>query len=461
MRWRLLLALGLVLLVGAPEAFGSSQGNSFLAKKRKKRSRRRRSSAAAPKSPPVSPAVRAATLENVAADLSSADATPDNPAALVPFFEQLWRHQNEKPSSLHILHYGDSHTAGDDWTGTLRFQFQTKFGDGGGGYSIAGHPFAGYRRLDLRSSSSPGWYSDGLVGRSGDGMYGLGGVSLTATRSGQVVTLTAECRRTELYYLKQPGGGDLQFSDNGTPVERIATNGALGPGYFEFHASPGLHEFEVRTVSDAPVRLFGWVTENDTGLTYETLGINGAQASIVLKWDAQLLASHMARRNPALIVVAYGTNEAGAPGWTLDSYREMFSRLLGRLRATAPMASILVVGPPDRMTRDRRRSWVPFHTVGMIAEAQRRAALTNGCAFLDLRKVMGGEGSIASWVTAGLAAGDHVHFSQEGYRILAEKMFQSIMDQYTTFVRVRQQVLGGVLDGQASPDRRNNQQGVQ
>jgi lysophospholipase L1-like esterase len=412
----------------------------------KKKQRKTRKATAAPRPAPLAPAARQQVLMNVAADLAGADGAPENPRALVPFFEQLWRHQNEAPASLHILHYGDSHTAADDWTGTLRYLFQTKFGDGGPGYSLAGHPYRGYRRLDLRSWSSRGWYSDGLVGRSGDGRYGLGGVSLTTARAGETVTLSADCRRMELFYLQQPGGGDLQLFDNGVPVERISTQGALGPGYFEYTPSPGLHEFELRTLSRAPVRLFGWVTENGIGFTYETLGINGAQASIGLNWDPEVLASNIARRNPALIVLAYGTNEAGQRDWTFDTYRAMFSRLLQRFRAAAPAASILVVGPPDRMTAVRRR-WIPYYTVGMITEAQRQAAEDNGCAFFDLRTVMGGEGAMEQWVAAGLAQNDHVHLTSEGYRLIAQKLFQSLMNQYATFVRVRQQVLGAAEAG--------------
>ncbi len=106
----------------------------------------------------------------------------ENAAALVPFFEQLYRHQKgEIPGPLRILHYGDSHTAADEWTGDLRTHFQEKFGDGGSGYSFAGRPWNGYRRLDVRTGSTRGWHTDGLVGRAGDGIYGLGGVSMSTT----------------------------------------------------------------------------------------------------------------------------------------------------------------------------------------------------------------------------------------------------------------------------------------
>src|SRR5260370_37369940 len=154
---------------------------------------------------------------------------------------------------------------------------------------------------------------------------------MSATLRGQWVYLEAECSRLELFYLQQPGGGELQLYDNGAAVDKISTDGTLGPGYFQHQASAGPHRFELETLQRAPVRLFGWVTEKDRGVTYETLGINGAQASIVFRSDEALLASHIARRNPALIELAYGTTQATNPDLTHASYRATFSSLLQRL----------------------------------------------------------------------------------------------------------------------------------
>ncbi len=47
----------------------------------------------------------------------------------------------------------------------------------------------------------------------------------------------------------------------------------------------------LRTLSSAPVRLFGWVAQNHAGVTYETLGINGAQANLMLDWNSAILAA--------------------------------------------------------------------------------------------------------------------------------------------------------------------------
>ncbi len=395
-----------------------------------------------PKGPPVSAKNREEAHEGVFTKIArGADIPVENAAALVPFFELLYRHQKgEMQGPVRILHYGDSHTAADEWTGDLRARFQEKFGDGGSGYSFAGRPWNSYRRLDVRTGSTKGWHTDGLVGRSGDGAYGLGGVSMSTKSPHEAVYLLAEGQQFELFYLQQPGGGAIQIYDNGGLVERISTDGAEEPGYFHYETTPGQHKLEVETLDRAPVRLFGWVAENATGVTYETLGINGAQASIMLDWNEPVLRSNIERRNPSLIILAYGTNEAGRKDWTLESYSQMFKDLIGRIRSAAPTATIMVIGPPDRWIKTRK-GWQTMENIDMIVEAQRQAALATGCAFWDLRAKMGGKGSMQQWVTAGMAQYDHVHFTGSGYRVLGDAVFRDLMGQYDVFVKARAEIV--------------------
>jgi len=304
--------------------------------------------------------------------------------------------------------------------------------------------------MDLKSYGSAGWYSDRLAGRSGDGLYGLGGVSMTTNRPNESVSLDVSCQVLDVLDLRQPGGWALRVYVNGDLIDTIATDGPLGPGAYRYQPAPGLHRFTLETVDHAPVRLFGWVAEQGRGVTYETLGINGAQASIVFNWQEALQASHVANRSPALIVLAYGTNEAGNRDWNKENYREMFASLLHRFRRMAPTASILVVGPPDRYVRKGRAGWQVYDSVDRIVEAQREAALGTGCAFWDLRAKMGGKGSMRTWVRAGLAQGDYVHFTAPGYRVLGGAVFQDLMDHFQTFLKVRRQVIGQNRDGQTS-----------
>jgi len=387
----------------------------------------------------VSASTRAEATQGVNDKVIDAASIPvENAAALIPFFEQLYRHQHgEMSGPLRVLHYGDSHTAADELTGDLREHFQMAFGDGGSGYAFAGSPWRGYRHQDVRTGSTRGWHTDGLVGRSGDGVYGLGGVSMTTTAARESVYLQAECQAFELYFLKQPGGGLLQIYDNGNPVDQISTDGEMGPGYYHYETEPGPHRFEVETLDRAPVRLFGWVAENPAGVTYEPLGINGASASIVLDWNEDVLRSNIERRDPALIVLEYGTNEAGRKDWTLESYRDMYVQLIKRMREAAPAASILVMAPPDRYIRTRK-GWTVLDGVDVIVEAQRQAAAMEGCAFWDTRAKMGGKGAMHQWVQAGMGQYDHVHFTAPGYRLIADAVYRDVISQYDIFLKARE-----------------------
>ena len=370
------------------------------------------------------PAITAPELER---RLHAAPGALENAGALVPFFEKL------RTGSVHILHYGDSHAASDDFPGALRTQLQGRFGVGGPGFTLAGHPYLGYRRFDSRGSQSGGWRTSGTLSHGGDGMEGLGGVSITAQRAGETATFTAECEHLTLFYLQQPGGGDFEFSADGEPVRRVSTSGARGPGYLESEPVPGPHRFAVRTLTGGPVRLFGWTADNTHGVTYETLGINGAQATVVVGWAEDLLGEHIARRDPALIVVAYGTNEAIWARWDAAAYSVAFRQVLERLRNAAPAASILVVGPPDCLFVKQTHRMSSAHLSEVIA-IQRAVARESRCAYWNWRRRMGGPASVRSWAAAGLSQPDYVHMRSAGYRLAGKLLFEELMFHYERFI---------------------------
>jgi lysophospholipase L1-like esterase len=138
----------------------------------------------------------------------------------------------------------------------------------------------------------------------------------------------------------------------------------------------------------------------------------------------------MLETNPALIVLSYGTNEAGDRNWTEEGYAAMFQRIIERCHRLAPNASILVVGPPDRAMRAGRRAWKPFAGVDRIVAAQRSVCRQMHCAYWDQRSRMGGFGSMRDWASIGWAQPDHTHFTGEGYTELASALFSDIVQQY-------------------------------
>ncbi|HUA57581.1 MAG TPA: SGNH/GDSL hydrolase family protein [Verrucomicrobiae bacterium] len=427
-------AFSLALSIFTAAAFSfqvASQNKTSTSKKRKSK----------PPSNTVSSATRSASAARVDQYLeNSAGAALSQPGALVPVFEQLARlSAGQDPKFVHMMHFGDSHTAADEWTGALRDLFKSRFGDGGSGFSVAGRPFPGYRRFDAPSGASTLWHSYGGHTGAGDGFFGLGGVSVTSTRAGQSVYVDAECDRLEVDYLLQPGGGSLALYDNGDEVDRISTAGDFGPGFSAYQTSPGPHRFKLVTLDSRPVRLFGWAADKSTGVTYEALGLNGAEAVVIEHWNEAMTATYLQHRNPGLIVLAYGTNEATDPSWSPEGYRAMFGDLLDRLRRAAPAASIFVVGPGDRW-RYVHGKWQVVDGIDFVIDAQQAACKERGCAYWNTRERMGGKGAMRDWVYAGLAQWDFVHFTVPGYRRLADAMFADIMQQFEEYRKMRTEV---------------------
>ena len=405
--------------------------------------------------PKVSAKARADARQYADQRVFDGEASPlERPEALIPFFERLYRleHDPEAPS-VHALQFGDSHTAGEEWTGAMRAMLQSRFRDGGSGFSLAGRPFRGYRRIGERTTMSRGWATAGLLDRDGDGNYGLGGAAIETKRPGETIALDAEGETAELWFLRQPGGGTIAVAQAGQSSESVATDGDPGLGVVRIDA-PSM-PLEVATKDSRPVRLLGWVVEKAHGITYESMGINGAQASLPGYWNREMWTQQIARRDPALVVLAYGTNEASNRDWDLESYRAAVSALIARIRAAAPLASILLVGPPDRMYRVRGVGWRTFPRMDEIVEAQRLAAAERHCAFWDWRQRMGGAGAMRRWVTAGYAGPDHVHFTSAGYQLIGEVVTRDILSEYARFAKIRERVFEKTTNGTANENPPN------
>jgi lysophospholipase L1-like esterase len=379
---------------------------------------------------------RQEAMQQITEGLANSPVGIENAAALRPFFDQLRQLEADPKGQLvRVLQFGDSHTAADMFTGALRTLFQGKWGDGGAGFSYAGYPFAGYRIHGTKRAQSIDWTVEGTKFRElgDDALVGLGGVSLSTEQAGSWVSLDADATSLEVQYMTQPGGGPIEIYDGDQLLATVSTDGPIAAGHFDAPVEAGPHHFEVQTTDHAPVRLLGLTTENTAGVTYEAIGLNGAEASVLLRWDEALQQAYMEQVHPALIVLAYGTNEASDHTWSEESYAAMFRQLIERCRRLAPQAAILVIGPPDRELRAGRKGWAPFAGVDRIVEAQRSVCAELGCAYWDLRSRMGGFGSMREWVSVDWAQADHTHFTEQGYTELAGALFMDIVHRYEAY----------------------------
>lgn len=407
--------------------------------------------------------------------LPDSDLEDPSGRALFPFFDSLQRVAAlEQGSQTRVVQLGDSHTAADFMTSKLRRVLQARFGDAGRGFLYPGRAFKYYYQRDVKHGGAGPWEVQNGLRADALEPLGLGGFRLTAsTPEARIYAGTCDdCESNrvvsafELFFWRRPGAGWLQVAVDGAPVRVIDTAEGSSPerldgetGVYRLELPEGPHKLEAWPTGDLPVDLFGVVLERDVpGVTLDALGINGATIQTSARWTWSLATEQLQRRDPALLITWYGTNESGSRDFSVPGYEQVWRDQLSRLRRMVPDSACLVVGPPDRLMRassqckprkDRRGRplplgpqcrWRPAELLDPIIEVQRRVAFEQGCAFWDVRRFMGGAGAMSLWVEQlpPLAQADRVHLTRDGYERVGQAIATDLIDEYERFVSATQ-----------------------
>ncbi len=379
---------------------------------------------------------------------------------------------------LVILHIGDSHTSADFFTGDLRRRLQARYGRGGTGYMTAGHPHIGVRSSTMKITTSPGWTYKSLQRPDArPGEFWLSGYDAIATMPGETMSFASEqplaFDMIEIEAISQPGGGSIDIRLDGN----VATHYDLAASRIEpvvirllpvHGASEKLHEISITTAGAGTVSLASVsVYNNASGLTYNSVGYVGAQASLLNKLSEKLFADDLARINPQIVVLSFGTNEASNEHLDVAQYIKGYERVVNKIKAVLPAAAIVVIGPPDfnelpaSCSKDQvaeavcRRAppdanvaansattpatalasaaecaWHTPAKLAQIRDAQRDLAKRRGLVYWSWASIMpAGECGAHQWFTASppLMSRDHVHFTAEGYKKSAGEFLNTLI----------------------------------
>lgn len=366
--------------------------------------------------------------------------------ALSAFHESLLETKHRR-GQTRILFFGASHTAGEIMTGLIRRKLQGWFGDAGHGFVLPARPWTNYRHSDVNIESTNTWHTDRVSKPDDrmDGWYGLAAMSVSSSDPndfGKLWTTTdnpvgQSVSVFDLYYLAQPNGGSLDILIDGRRVRKVRTKtDDVGPKYEVFRVRDGGHSFEIRPVGDGEVRIFGVAMDRRVpGVILDTLGIPGTRAEYHLQTRENLLTDHIQRRDPDLVVLAYGTNESGDDDVPIEDYEARLVETVNRFKMAAPNASCLLVGPSDRPLQATDGSWGPRPRTAQVIEVQRRVSVNAGCGFFDTVAFMGGEMAMLEWIDQGLGSSDHVHFTVKGYELMGQTLLNTIMKGYWKFKR--------------------------
>ena len=359
---------------------------------------------------------------------------PGDSAAFDAFLRRLDEVVVTGRGKIRMLHIGGSHVQAGTWTDQLRRNLLSlHYGiDGGRGLVF---PYAAAGTNTPSSYQSRGWGSwsaDRCL--KPETRLGVTGMSLTATDSASVlVDLTPRERK-----FASPGytfrSVDIRGYGDVEPVliyGRDTLRGQAEPGHWHFDL-PHYCDY-LRIGFRKPYGTFtmrgAYLDKSPDGLTLSEAGVNGASTVSWLKcedWERDLRLLQ-----PDLVIFSLGINDIQGGDFDPQAFEQRYNRLVREALRANPNAVFLFTTLTDSYFH--RRGPNP-HGVEASAAVIRLARKYNAAVW-DQFTLMGGLGSVDAWAQDGLAQGDRIHFTAEGYTLFGDLLFNALMDRYSQVCR--------------------------
>jgi lysophospholipase L1-like esterase len=357
----------------------------------------------------------------------------DAPEGSLAHFERALDRARRGEGVARVTHFGDSPVTGDLITGEARAYLHRLFGDAGHGFLLPGRPWEWYGHLGVNVEGK-GWRIRSPILGQSETLGGLAAVRFTAKGAATVRVDCAKWVRSsvlEIHYLSDPEGGSLTVEVDQQPIGELATRAVeRGVAAKRFVlGEDGSHDIGLQTHNDGVVTLLGLVLERQTpGVVYDALGANGAAVFHLAGLDGQHWMDALKLRRPDLVVLAYGTNEAGYYEHPGSAYVKAYRVVVQRIRAALPETSVMIMGPMDRAARQEDGTLATMPSLKRIVAAQHKAARELGCAFFDTYVAMGGEGGALRWYESSprLMTSDFMHPTRPGAERLARMLVHSL-----------------------------------
>ena len=165
------------------------------------------------------------------------------------------------------------------------------------------------------------------------------------------------------------------------------------------------------------------------GITYHTLGVNGAKVSSYLK--GKKFNDQMSYLKPDLVLIGLGINDANVPAASFDyvKYEQEYDSLITMFRSANPNVKLIFFTNNDSYYR---RSY-PNKNIFKVREVMVRLAGKYNGAVWDFFEIMGGLSSIFLWEKATLAKRDYIHLTAKGYQLQAELFLNAFKNAYIEY----------------------------
>lgn len=339
-----------------------------------------------------------------------------------------------KNKSVHIVQFGDSHTAADVMTGTLRTQLQNKLGNGGMGWGMPMY-FSG-QRLVRYGYDNNGWQPISSR-QQRDHNYTLGGLIAVPKFNG--ATLTIKSKQSELSQkikvnLRQ-AATDGKFLGRDAQGHQFELEVPIKDNTWQTVEFVAQLPFTITASNAERSAIGGWWAKNQNGrgAVVSALGINGAELSYWNRWNDGW-QQNLKSISPELIILAYGTNEAFNDNIDVEKYKKLLISKVDQIRVASPDTAIMIVSAPESLKNIAGQCGIRPIKLTAIQNVQYQVAQQKHTLYWNWEQAMGGGCSMKSWINQGLGRKDGVHFSEAGY----QKIGQALAEDLLSFVGLQQ-----------------------
>jgi|GEM_PF-1085717 len=336
--------------------------------------------------------------------------------------------------------WGASHTSADRFTGRIRRVLQGRGGDGGHGFVLPAELYKWHGGRDVSLCRTVGWAPDwaDVTNPDDSDRLGVGGMSVTSgdpADFGWIQTTSkgpgSAVSSVSIWALKKSMAGTLLISVDGGPAQEVPLRDFMRDSiaHITIALPDGAHRVRIAPKGDGLVTVFGMSMERDRGVIVDALGIRGREARTWLMWDVVGFVDGVEQIAPDLVVLAYGTNEASDPSYSMDAYRRDLHAVLLRLRmALPPEVPCILAGPSDRFAKRDDGDYATWARTADVAAVQREVAPIYGCASWDWQAATGGPGSALGGLHGDppLTAKDGIHHTPAGYAAVADRFLQAL-----------------------------------
>ena len=166
------------------------------------------------------------------------------------------------------------------------------------------------------------------------------------------------------------------------------------------------------------------------GINYFASGVNGAK---VRSWldGAEDLERDLQLVTPDLCIFGLGINDSACkasefkPLYFKDNYRE----LMAMIRRSNPDCAFIFITNNDSY-RYVKKGMTYNENARAVQKAMYELAEEYGAAVWDLLEVMGGTHTVLEWRDRGLVKTDKLHFTREGYVLLADLFYNALIKDW-------------------------------